>query len=400
MFLGVIILSIGGIIINIENYLQNIIEEFGEENVNHLINLYRDISSDRLKKVFSKAHYEINNLLKYLNDRLPRGEYKGHYTAQESRLLIKWINTIKKMQYDLKESEVSFEIAPYYGEVLDKCKEFLNEFGGSPIPEGFVKTELILLEPVFFISKTISIVKGESRILYPIKPIGEGSYAKVFKYKDEFYDKYFVIKRAKKDLTTKELERFKREYIEMKKLKSPYVIEVYNYNIEKNEYIMEYADETLLQYISAHNNIMTKDTRRVIVLQIIKALEYIHSLGLLHRDISLTNVLLKKYDGLVVVKISDFGLVKIPESNLTSTLTELKGSLNDPDLEIFGFKNYKIVHETYAITRLIHFIMTGRNRIQRFEDVKLEQFVMKGLDKNLENRYQSIQELRDAFLML
>lgn len=36
-----------------------------------------------------------------------------------------------------------------------------------------------------------------------LKIIGEGSYAKVFKYKDDFYDKYFVLKRAKNDLDKK-----------------------------------------------------------------------------------------------------------------------------------------------------------------------------------------------------
>jgi len=62
--------------------------------------------------------------------------------------------------------------------------------------------------------------------------IGEGSYARVHKYKDEYYNRSFVIKKALKNFNEKELERFKREFEEMKKLNSPYVIEVYNFDEE------------------------------------------------------------------------------------------------------------------------------------------------------------------------
>lgn len=56
---------------------------------------------------------------------------------------------------------------------------------------------------------------------------------KSFRYRDEFYNKYFVLKRAKNDLNDKELERFKREFDVMNELKSPYVLEVHRYDEEK-----------------------------------------------------------------------------------------------------------------------------------------------------------------------
>lgn len=70
---------------------------------------------------------------------------------------------------------------------------------------------------------------------------------------------------------------------------------------------------------------------------------------MLHRDISTKNVLIKIYDGIKVIKISDFGLVKIPWSELTKSGTEVKGYLNDPKLSIGGFKHYEMRHETYAL---------------------------------------------------
>ena len=389
---------------NIENYLQTKLEEYGEDNINRMIEIYEPIPNQRLKKIFSKIHFEINGLLKYLNERLPRYESGwesdtiGHYTASESRALIKWIDQIQEIEGNLKGTELQFQLVPYYHEVLNKCNEFLKQSGGSPIPKGIKKVRLIIIEPIFIIDNTIKIIRKDVVSTFAIKQIGEGSYAKVFKYKDDYYNCFFVIKRAKKDLNDKERARFKREFEEMAKLKSPYIVDVFSFDEERFQYTMEYMDETLYDYIIDNNTKLTKNNRKALVYQILKALEYIHSKGLLHRDISLKNVLLKKYEDIIVVKISDFGLVKLKESDLTSMSTEFKGSLNDPDLAMYGeFKNYNIRHETYALTRLVYFVMTGKTKIDKFDDKKLEAFVKKGLDKNLENRYTSIQTLQDAF---
>jgi tRNA A-37 threonylcarbamoyl transferase component Bud32 len=384
----------GGIIlISINNYLQNKNEEFGEENTNRLVNLYEDVPNERLKNVFSKIHYEINYLLKYLNERLQN----GHYTADESRRLIYWIDQIVEIQSNLKKTDLAFIINSYYENIFKNCNEFLQRSGGSHIPEEFKKVELILIEPIFRVEQTIVMVSGKGEVSYPITLIGSGSYAQVFKYKDENYNKHFVIKRAKRDLIEKEKYRFKLEYEEMKKLNSPYVVEVYRFDEEKLEYIMEYVDETLFKYITTNNAKLTKGERQNIVYQILKAFEYIHSRNLLHRDISLTNVLVKKYEGLNVVKIADFGLVKTPDSSLTSIYTELKGSLNDPELDVYGFKNYNMTHETYALTRLIYFVMTGRTKMEKFDNQHLKLFVERGLNKNLNNRYQNISDLKSAY---
>lgn len=120
----------------------------------------------------------------------------------------------------------------------------------------------------------------------------------------------------------------------------------------------------------------------------------------LHRDISTTNILLKKYDNdLLVVKISDFGLVKLKNSLLTSDNTDFKGSLNDPKLNIIGgFKNYEIKHETYALTRLIYFIITGRIIIDtKFNNKDFESFIKNGISDNLDIRYETINEMKRIF---
>jgi len=43
-------------------------------------------------------------------------------------------------------------------------------------------------------------------------------------------------------------------------------------------------------------------------------LEYLHRLGIIHRDLKLENVLIKMEQGQPIVKIADFGLGKLVEA--------------------------------------------------------------------------------------
>lgn len=296
------------------------------------------------------------------------------------------------MKYILKNSAYSFELDNEYNEFLNECKKFIVTSGGSTIPDNLNHIRIKEYEPIFFLTKSVKTATSQEK-RYPLTIIGTGSYAKVFKYYDEFYNTPIVIKRANKDLTSKEVERFKREFKIMKELNSPYILKVYRYDDENNEYYAEYVDETLCDFIAKNNNKLSNEKRKNLAYQIFKAFKYIHSKGLLHRDISLTNVLIKHYDNSDIIKISDFGLVKEKDSTLTSLDSEIKGSLNDSNLAIIGFGNYSMPYETYALTRLILFVMTGKTNIEKVTDTKIRTFVNKGTNGNVNYRYQSIDDM-------
>ncbi len=383
---------------NIENYIEFQYRNLGSNINEEYLDLYDGVNNSKLKVIFSTLHARFLVLFKSMNSRLPTdSEYGAHFWAEPSRELIQAIEITEGLQRTLKNTSISFKLDEYYQKIISNCNKFLSESGGSTLPPGMVKVELYYTIPIFIIQNTITIVNMQSNKTFKLKLIGEGSYAQVFKYKDDYYKKSFALKRAKKDLNEKELCRFKREFEQMNILNSPYIVEVFCYNDTTNEYVMEYMDFSLDDYIKKNNSKLDTLQRKKLGFQILRAFSYIHLKQLLHRDISPKNILIKLYDDVLVVKISDFGLVRIPDSNLTDINTEFKGYFNDPSLVVDGFDKYNILHETYALTRLLFFVMTGRTNIDKVSNLKLKKFVERGLNIDQSKRFQNVDELLEAF---
>ena len=384
---------------NIENYMESQYRELlscSQINAEYS-DLYKSFRNQKLREILMTLHHDLVGLFRTMNERLPTGEHEAHFWAEPSRDLIKRIEIIFSLVSSLKETPLAFQIDPYYLDLLTRCRDFLSSSGGSSLPPNMAKVELYYTLPIFLPLSSITISHKQQDFTFDLKLIGSGSYANVYKYKDTFYNRPFILKHAKKELTDKEVARFKREFDVMNDLSSPYILEVYCYNPDKNEYIMEYMDYTLDGYIAAHNSTLTIVQRKGIAQQILRAFDYLHSKGHLHRDISPKNILIKEYDDTLVVKLSDFGLVKIPDSTLTTVNTEFKGYFNDPALVVEGFNTYGIVHETYALTRVIYFVMTGKTNTEKITNQNLRAFVEKGLNPDKIKRFQNIRNMISAF---
>ena len=384
---------------NVENYIESQYRELlscSQINAEYS-DLYKSFRNQKLREILMTLHHDLVGLFRTMNERLPTGEHEAHFWAEPSRDFIKRIEIIFSLVSSLKETPLAFQIDPYYLDLLTRCRDFLSSSGGSSLPPNMAKVELYYTLPIFLPLSSITISHKQQDFTFDLKLIGSGSYANVYKYKDTFYNRPFILKRAKKELTDKEVARFKREFDVMNDLSSPYILEVYCYNPDKNEYIMEYMDYTLDGYIAAHNSTLTIIQRKGIAQQILRAFDYLHSKGHLHRDISPKNILIKEYDDTLVVKLSDFGLVKIPDSTLTTVNTEFKGYFNDPALVVEGFNTYGIVHETYALTRVIYFVMTGKTNTEKITNQNLRSFVERGLNPDKAKRFQNIRDMISAF---
>lgn len=277
-------------------------------------------------------------------------------------------------------------------------QKYLDKFNELLQPDGYeiYQAENISGRGVYKFRETnqIELPHTQTPVFAAKRPLGEGSYARTFRYTDPFYDKDFVIKKAKSELSEKELERFRREFEQMKALRSPYIVEVYSYFPETQEYTMELMDCTLYNYISKNNTTLSMTQRKTIIAQLLRGYRYLHSQSVLHRDVSACNALVNIYDDAIVVKISDFGLVKIVDSELTSENTEFKGSLNDPALRVQGFANYELRHELYAITLLCVYVLTGKTNFAKVKEAPIVEFMHKGTDADINKRFQALDELQ------
>jgi len=139
------------------------------------------------------------------------------------------------------------------------------------------------------------------------------------------------------------VRRFLREARILKACDHPNIVKVYEYGVwqpanEEGElyyYVMELIGGPDGTPLTLHRYSRQKSMRMeevvFIVSQILSGLSYVHGRGVIHRDLKPWNVLLDP-DG--NCRIVDFGLAKIPDSNLT-----------DVD-ELFGTKDY-IAPELY-----------------------------------------------------
>lgn len=282
-----------------------------------------------------------------------------HFWAANSVELLDLFEAIERDLDSLQRAGECVKLADGYQRQIDYLSEWVAYSGGSPIPDDFAPLEVSRYTPVFVVRNDTIIALRAADETVQLTPVGEGSYAIVFSYTDPKYGKKFAVKRAKRSNSPRDLERFKREFTKLRELSFPHVVEVYGYNDERDEYTMEYCDTNIRDYIKKHNNTLPFDVRRTLALQCLYGLNSLHQSGVLHRDISPQNVLLRLYDhGAFSAKIADLGLLKDLAQDFTKTQTELRGTRLDPALE--SMSEFRIEHEIFAVGWLLWFIFVGR----------------------------------------
>lgn len=126
-------------------------------------------------------------------------------------------------------------------------------------------------------------------------------------------------------------------------------------------------------------------------MQFLYAMNFLHKHDVCHRDLSYGNVLIHTYDdGAFAVKVSDFGLAKERNSDLTSTGSSMKGSIEDPALK--SFKDFKPVNDIYSIGFILNYIFTGRRDLLA-DGSRLGSIIQKCSATNSADRYQTVRDI-------
>jgi tRNA A-37 threonylcarbamoyl transferase component Bud32 len=373
-----------------------ITQEDLKTNMDRYLLLYTEFEGE-LATFSAYFHYRINTLFEFWNTKF-KPTTGGYFNADPSRELILLIDSYRDISENLKNSEDEITILDNYLETMDSILPLLSSSGGSIIPIDFGRIRCIKkYDPIFILTKT-NTSQISSNTSYKLNLIGEGSYAIVKKYFDQHYQRWFAIKQAKSDLTEKEIQRFKKEYDILSKIKFPYILEVFSYNSKNNSYTMEFCDFSLKDYIIWNNQKLSFAIRKRMALQFLYGVDFLYKKKLFHRDLSWNNILVKLYDqNIIYIKISDFGLVKEEDSELTDSDTSGKGSTFHKDPLLESFKDVRIENEIYSVGCLLSFIFTGKQNLNKNQlVVGLDSIIEKCTDnKSLENRYHSITEIID-----
>lgn len=352
-------------------------------------------TQDPLERAFASIHERLDYEFDFMNQkgRSGNGLYPGggHFNADNSRKLLGLIDEVEQLQLALEKVGKSMTVAPEYQRVLDGAKTWLVDSGGSPIPEGFTPVRVEKYDPVFGLADAALELADHSKV--DLIHVGEGSFANVHKFVDPNYGITFARKKLKRDADDRDAERFRREYEIMKGLDFPYILSVYRYDEVENSYTMEFCESTLEDYVKRRNNQPQFDfsLRRRIGLQFLYGLNYLHKKGICHRDLSLSNVLLRVFsDGAVTVKLSDFGLAKPRESDFTKTETEIRGTFVDPALD--RFKDFEPVNDIYVVGFVLSYIFKGVNRLIA-DSTPLGQIIQRCSHVDPTQRYQTVLEI-------
>ncbi|XP_004512762.1 probable serine/threonine protein kinase IREH1 isoform X3 [Cicer arietinum] len=155
-----------------------------------------------------------------------------------------------------------------------------------------------------------------------IKPISRGAFGRVFLAKKRITGDLFAIKVLKKaDMIRKNaVESILAERDILITVRNPFVVRFfYSFTCRENLYlVMEYLNGGDLYSLLRNLGCLDEEVARVYIAEVVLALEYLHSLRVVHRDLKPDNLLIA-HDG--HIKLTDFGLSKVGLINSTDDLS-------------------------------------------------------------------------------
>jgi serine/threonine-protein kinase len=270
-----------------------------------------------------------------------------------------------------------------------------------------------------------------------IDRLGVGGMGEIFKVRHIHLNELRVIKIMRPNVAADDqgLQRFLQEARTSTTIKHRNLAMLYDFaQLDDGSYYMvwEFIDGTNIQKWIAQNGPIPPRLTVEMAIQALNGLEYLHSMGLIHRDISPENIMLSQdHHGKLLVKVIDFGIAKqLGEGNeqsgqgLTQTgmfLGKLKyaspeqagflkeGERLDPrsDLYSFGIVMYEMLagRAPFQATNPHGYILKhvtekpapiGETNPGAKVPANLESIIMRSLEKQRDTRYATAGEFANA----
>lgn len=275
-----------------------------------------------------------------------------------------------------------------------------------------------------------AVLAEKYRVLHEV---GRGGMSVVYKGVQEFVDREVAIKILQSQLVSDptSVKRFQQEAQAASLLKHENIIKMYDFGIHDGRpyLVMDFlVGESLSDIIRRDNQVECERAIRIFI-QATDALAHAHRHGVIHRDLKSSNIMLVDEDGKAdVAKVVDFGIAKLlPNSGRQSQNLTQTG-------EIFGSPIYMSPEQCmghildarsdiYSMGTMVYESLTGypalmgktivetmemqvRETPKPFAEIRpdlqlpkeVETIVFRALEKKPDNRYQSMEEFRDALV--
>lgn len=216
------------------------------------------------------------------------------------------------------------------------------------------------LELWLFHLSSICIMTGFEQDFVVIKDINQGRYGKVELCQDVTNGAEYAVKKILKDPLDKEEQLFciRNEIKILNKVNHPNCVKLYR------TYEDDSAFYLVLEYVK-HGNLLerllnvrgfTETDALEFIRNLLEVVEYLHSLGIIHRDIKLENILMCSNENNVEFKLADFGLATYIEKVHKSKC----GSPGFMAPEVITGEYYSLKADIFSLGVVFYIILSGK----------------------------------------
>jgi len=261
--------------------------------------------------------------------------------------------------------------------------------------------------------------------------IGKGAMSSVYKATQEPIGRVVALKVLNREFSQDpvNVKRFNREAKIVSALRHRNILSIHDVgNTESGQpfFVMEFLDGVSLETMLEKRGAMAIARALPLFCQVCDGMSYAHSKGLIHRDLKPANIMLvKEEDGSELVKLVDFGIVKLTNSQTASQRLTKKGEIwGSPiymapeqcmgneldartDIYSFGLVMYEVLLGVPAfqggaaigviVSRQIGQMPAPFNVAAPSLHIpeSLEQIVFKAIQKKPDDRFSSMDEMRE-----
>lgn len=264
--------------------------------------------------------------------------------------------------------------------------------------------------------------------------IGAGGTGTVYKAWDVSLKRWVALKVLNSDkLSEKNIARLHKEAKTICQLKHQNIVDIYDFLLtEKNQPVlaMQFIDGVPLENIIEEHGALDMREAVDIFLQICSAMSYAHSRGILHRDLTPSNILVTKNEkGDRQIKVVDFGVARmetVQEKTLAGFLTiagsgqlvgtvtvispeQARGKTTDARSDVYSLGclmfraltgQYPFLGENYIETAQMQINKEAPSLSEKNVDLRypkdLERIIARALQKVPADRFQSMDEVKAA----